>query len=875
VTANVFDASAYGLSYLPYIDVFSGEKPGLGLRNDHWYRYAYAYAGGKPTVLTNAPNEYIASINDDMRDGKPDGYLLQVLDAYAQGVCMAVGYGGWLGHLRKDAVWMPKPLADRLGRWLKDNEALFPATPVADTALLFDHDAGLEEELFGGLSSGVLRSPGAHPARQVFTKMGALLCRHHRLYRVEIAGASAPLTPERLAAYKNVILPDCYRLPETDRVVVQAWIDAGGRALIVGEGPQGVTRAAAVASSDDPAALAWTIAAPQRVMVTEPDTVALALHETADGYALHLVNYSMNAETKGVERVAEMTVTLDVDARLAADSILPRRWRGGDAGRAHALPEEYRAVHHPPVDVRLSATDRTWGDVYTADNCLDNKTIMRSNEAPMNETFDHTWRSLRTHVTPQWFRDAKFGIYTHWGVYSVPACGTNGSWYPYNMYRPDTARDRAQYEYHVKTYGPPSEFGYKDLIPLFTGEKFDPDEWAALFKQAGAQFAGPVGEHHDGFAMWDSQLTEWNAVRMGPKRDVVGELARAIRQQGMRYMVALHHAENWWFFPHWHPDFDTADPRYVGLYGPLHNMDGDVGPGPVRPQPGASGHTWPFEEQDKPSKEFLDLWKAKTLEVIDLYRPDLLWFDFALERIQEQYKREFLAHYYKAREWGKEVVVTYKYHHVVPGAAVVDLELGRFKDLTYHDWVTDSSVDDQGAWSYVQDAGFKPVSVLVHNLVDNVSKNGYLLLNVGPQANGAIPEPAKECLRGMGQWLAVNGEAMYGTTPWMTYGEGPTQMQTEGAFSEEQEVAYTAQDIRFTVKDDTLYATCLGWPGEQVTIKSAAPLLYESEIQSVTMLGREEPLDWRLTPEELIIHRPVEKPCEHAYVFKIARCHPF
>jgi len=323
VTANVFDASAYGLSYLPYIDVFSGEKPGLGLRNDHWYRYAYAYAGGKPTVLTNAPNEYIASINDDMRDGKPDGYLLQVLEAYAQGVCMAVGYGGWLGHLRKDAVWMPKPLADRLGRWLKDNEALFPATPVADTALLFDHGAGLEEELFGGLSGGVLRSPGAHPTRQVFTEMGTLLCRHHRLYRVEIASASAPLTPERLAAYKNLILPDCYRLPETDRAAVQAWIDAGGRALIVGEGPRGMTRAAAVASSDDPAALAWTIAAPQRVTVTGPDTVALALHETADGYALHLVNYSMNAETKGVERVAEMTVTLDVDARLAATASFP------------------------------------------------------------------------------------------------------------------------------------------------------------------------------------------------------------------------------------------------------------------------------------------------------------------------------------------------------------------------------------------------------------------------------------------------------------------------------------------------------------------------------------------------------------------------
>jgi len=323
VTANVFDASAYGLSYLPHIDVLSGEKPDLGLRNDDWYRYAYAYASGKPTVFTNSPNEYIARINDDMRDGKPDGYLLQVLEAYAQGVCMAVGYGSWLGHRRKDAIWMPKPVADLLGRWLKDNEALFPAKPVADTALLFDHCAGLEEELFSGLSGGVLRVPGGRPARQTFAQMGALLCRHHRLYRVEIVSASDPLTPERLAPYKNLILPDCYGMPEGDCEVVQAWIAAGGRALIVGKGPQKAIDAETAMSPDDPAALAWTIAAPQRVTVTGPDTVAMALHETADGYVMHLVNYSMNAKTKGVDRVDEMSFTLDFDARLTATASFP------------------------------------------------------------------------------------------------------------------------------------------------------------------------------------------------------------------------------------------------------------------------------------------------------------------------------------------------------------------------------------------------------------------------------------------------------------------------------------------------------------------------------------------------------------------------
>ena len=180
-----------------------------------------------------------------------------------------------------------------------------------------------------------------------------------------------------------------------------------------------------------------------------------------------------------------------------------------------------------------------------------------------------SWNSLRVHQTPQWLRDAKFGIYTHWGIYSVPAHGPNGTWYPYFMYREGSP----QYEYHLKTYGHPSKFGYKDFIPMFTAEKFDPDEWAELFTQAGAKFAGPVGEHHDGFAMWDTRYSEWNAAKMGPRRNVVGELEKAIRKQDMRFMVALHHAENWWFFPHWRPEFDTSDPRYSGLYGQLHNQE--------------------------------------------------------------------------------------------------------------------------------------------------------------------------------------------------------------------------------------------------------------------------------------------------------------
>jgi len=466
-----------------------------------------------------------------------------------------------------------------------------------------------------------------------------------------------------------------------------------------------------------------------------------------------------------------------------------------------------------------------------------------STDSPPKRRYRPTWQSLAKCPIPEWFKDAKFGIYTHWGVYSVPACGQNGTWYPHNMYRQGTR----QYKYHVENYGPPTEFGYKDFIPMFKAEKFDPEEWAELFKQAGAQFAGPVAEHHDGFAMWDSRWTKWDAAEMGPKRDVVGQLEKAIKKRGMKFVTAFHHAQNWWHFPVWDKRFDCSDPNYSGLYGPVH-------------QPG-----------EKPDKQFLKIWKGKLVEVVDKYDPDFIWFDFRLDAMKENYIREFVAYYYnKAVERGKEVVVTYKDHDLPPGVGVVDLELGRMDELTYHLWITDTSVDDQGAWSYVQDAGYKPVNTLVDNLVDRVSKNGLLMLNVGPKANGEIPEPTKERLLEIGRWLKVNGEAIYGTRPWIVAGEGPTRMKRSGAFTEEDEVRYTAKDIRFTVKGNVLYAICLDWPTDEVTIETLKRL-YDSEIKSVKMLGVEQDLQWSLDGKGLRIKTPDKRPCEYAYAFKIVR----
>jgi alpha-L-fucosidase len=411
------------------------------------------------------------------------------------------------------------------------------------------------------------------------------------------------------------------------------------------------------------------------------------------------------------------------------------------------------------------------------------------------KVYEPTWESIRQYKeVPEWLREGKFGIYTHWGPYAVHAYGENTTWYSNAMYGNPESDAREHFEENFGKLTP--DFGYKDLIPKFTAEKFDADEWAELFHKSGAKFAGPVAEHHDGFAMWDTKYSEWNAAKMGPKRDVVGELEKAIKKRDMKYVVAFHHAANWFFFPVWDEQYDTGDPKYSGLYGQPH------------------------EEGAMRNQEFLDEWYGKIIEVIDNYDPDFIWFDFALDQIPEGYVKDFLAYYYNhATEKGKEVVVTYKGNDVVPGTGVRDLELGQEASITYHEWITDSTVDDRGAWGYANDLIFKSPNRVIDNLVDRVSKNGYLLLNVGPKPDGTIPEEARDLLLEVGEWLEINGDAIYGTTPWMIASEGPTNLGEVGDIGfNESNVVYTSKDVRFTVKGDNLYAIFLAWPGEEAVI---------------------------------------------------------
>ena len=479
-----------------------------------------------------------------------------------------------------------------------------------------------------------------------------------------------------------------------------------------------------------------------------------------------------------------------------------------------------------------------------------------------------TWRSIGAHEhIPQWLRDCKFGIYTHWGVYSVPACGPNATWYAYNMYRDGSLQNL----YHRLHFGDPSKFGYKDFIPMFTAERFDPEEWATLFKASGAGFAGPVGEHHEGFAMWNSRVNPYNAAVMGPKRDVVGELAKAIRGQGMKFMTAMHHAEAWYFYPHWKKQYDVGDPANT-FYGEPHNTDWDKLGKEIDPNPYVSNHGIVFPRMDRPGKAFLDSWLEKLKEVTDQYCPDLMWFDFGLKYIREDYKRAFLAYYYnKGEELNRDLCVTYKWHNMVVGSDIEDLEQGKRGDLTYNFWVTDTTVDDGEAWGYIYNNCYKTPETLVHYLIDNVSKNGALILNVGPKADGTIPEEAQHILLEMGRWLSVNGEAIYGTTPWIIAGEGPTKLEHEGAFSDGERLQYTAKDIRYTLKGDALYAIMLGWPGREALLTALTPWIYPDEIEKVELLGADGPLPFKYTQEGLRVALPEKRPCDYAYALKITR----
>lgn len=462
--------------------------------------------------------------------------------------------------------------------------------------------------------------------------------------------------------------------------------------------------------------------------------------------------------------------------------------------------------------------------------------------------FKPTWDSLSSgYRCPDWYRDAKLGIYFHWGVYSVPAFGSE--WYSRNMYQPGHADNK----HHLATYGPLDKFGYKDFIPRFKAEKFDADAWVDLFVQAGARYAGPVAEHADGFSMWDSKVNPWNAAAMGPRRDIVGELARAVRKRNLKFFTSFHHSWLWGWYATPDKTADVYNPAFAAFYWPLPVSAFDY----TKPQPA-------------PSPEFVRIWSAKLTEVVDRYQPDLVYFDSRLSIINERARQEFLAYYYnQARRAGREVVVTYKGRDMAPGAALLDIETGRLATIQPAPWQTDD-VLDWNSWAYLEHPNYKPATRVVQELIDIVSKNGNLLLDIGPRPDGTIPDPVRERLLAIGAWLKMNGEAIYGTRPYKIFGEGPTVV-TEGFGGEAKTKDFTPQDIRFTTRGEVLYVLCLGTPRDRVVIKSLGrdAGIEPRAIDAITLLGSAEKISWSQEAGALTLTCPATLPCAHALAFKV------
>lgn len=451
--------------------------------------------------------------------------------------------------------------------------------------------------------------------------------------------------------------------------------------------------------------------------------------------------------------------------------------------------------------------------------------------------FKPTMESLKAYECPEWFRDAKFGIWAHWGPQAVPM---EGDWYARNMYREGSD----QYKHHLATYGHPSKTGFKDIIPLWKAEKWDPDRLMKLYKAAGAKYFVSMGTHHDNFFLWKSKIHKWNSVDMGPHCDVVGEWQKAAKKNGLKFGVSEHLGASFWWFqtsrgadkegPMKGVPYDGADPRFEDLYH-------------FAAEPGDS--EW-YSKNPKWHRQ----WYTEIKELVDNYKPDLLYTDGGVP-FGNEVGLSMIAHLYNqsAAAHGGVCQAVYNCKQLSDGRWVEDLERGIMPKIDPHPWQTDTSIGD---WFYNKHWKFRPVSWVVHMLVDNVSKNGNLLLNVVQRPDGSLDPEVEQMLHELATWTKVHGEAIYGSRPWQVYGE--SRMRVRGGHFQE-DYAYTAKDIRFTTKGATLYATALGWPedGKLVVHSLAKPKGQKiNHIESISLLGSRAKLKWTQTEEGLVVTLP-------------------
>ncbi len=496
-------------------------------------------------------------------------------------------------------------------------------------------------------------------------------------------------------------------------------------------------------------------------------------------------------------------------------------------------------------------------------SCTSNSCTSSSGTAESSATkcgkYEPTWESLSAHnEVPEWLQDAKLGIYFHWGVYTVPAFGSE--WYPFNMYREGTPVRK----HHLATYG--ADFDYHQFVDQFTGEKFDAKEWAQLFKNSGAKFSGPCALHHDGFAMWASELTPWNSKDRGPKRDILGELTTELRKLDLKTIATFHHARNMQRNANCPKEWASKGAKNCG-YDSHFAYD-----------PSLITSTKDEELQmmygNQGEEKFLKYWYDIVDEVATKYSPDMIWFDSWLNMIPEKLRQEMVANYYnKAKARGQEVTIGYKQEDLPLEVGILDIEQGGKTDISERAWMTDITISNF-SWSYVNRQTYRAPELVLRNMIDVWSKNGIVLLNVSPTSHGVIPEAQRAVLKPIGEWLAKYGEAVYGTRPFSKYGWGSTVAKAGSHGGQSSKVEYSAADVRYTLAKDNsaLYVTFLGAPkaGKKIFFRDFAPHRYPTPtpIKRVTLLGSGTEVEFQMSKDSPYIVIPDAEMDEMATVFK-------
>lgn len=481
--------------------------------------------------------------------------------------------------------------------------------------------------------------------------------------------------------------------------------------------------------------------------------------------------------------------------------------------------------------------------------------------------FKEEWPSIAKHSTPEWFMDAKFGIFTCIGPATLATQNQTTEWYGWAMYdtigtqwnnapRDTVKNPYAEFSRHKDLFGgDQNEVGYKDIIKQFNPTKFDAEEWAELFHQAGAKFMGPIGIFHDNYLNWDSDISRWNSMDMAGV-DITGDLEKAVRKRDMKFLITYHHAFAWYWYYHSYA-FDGGIPGNEDLYGIPHTFSSD------------GDSFYPY-----PDADFEQRWFDILKESADKYNPDLYWFDMGLELLSDNIRKKAFAYLLNhAQEKDQDIGLTYKIKYDVcipPSTGILDYEKGRSTGLRADAWLSDTPL---GGWFYNTRPSRSPEAI-VEILCDVVSKNGCLLLDVSPKADGTIPEDQVATLKGIGEWLDMNGEAIYNTRPWVIDGEGPTTLSKDGHFNENWEAIYTDKDIRFTRSKDnnTLYVIVLDRPteGEIVSrMMSTINPYFTREIEEVSLLGTDEKIDHKLDVYGLELSFPESHPGKHAFCYKL------